>query len=74
MATVRLTPEIEKRLDDLARLTGRTKTYYVKELIEDNIDELENYYLAAASLERVRKGKEKTQDLASMRQQLGLED
>lgn len=75
MATsIRLEPEIEKRLDFLAAQTGRTKAYYLREIIEQGLDDLEDYYLAADVLERVRKGKEKVYSAADVRQDLGLDD
>ena len=51
MLSIRLDPDIERRLSELARLTGRTKSYYARELIESNIDDLEDRYLAEARLE-----------------------
>ena len=36
MIAVRLPKEIESRLDNLAKLTGRTKTFYVREAILDH--------------------------------------
>lgn len=75
MATsVRLNPEIEARLDTLATKTGRTKAYYLREIIENGIEELEDYYLAADVLERVRKGQEKVHSAADVRRDLGLDD
>ncbi|HEY9011925.1 MAG TPA: CopG family transcriptional regulator [Devosia sp.] len=75
MATsVRLKPEVEARLDDLAARTGRTKAYYLREIIESGIDELEEYYLAADVLERVRKGQEPVHSAADVRRDLGLDD
>lgn len=75
MATsVRLKPEVEARLDDLAARTGRTKAYYLREIIESGIDELEEYYLAADVLERVRKGQEPVHAAADVRRDLGLDD
>ncbi|MBI3089230.1 MAG: ribbon-helix-helix protein, CopG family [Candidatus Tectomicrobia bacterium] len=56
--TVRLSPDVEKRLNFLAAQTGRSKAYYLRELIERHLEDLEDYYLAAAVLERVRKGEE----------------
>lgn len=74
MATsIRLAPEIEKRLDFLAAQTGRTKAYYLRELIEQGLEDIEDYYLAAAVLERVRKGEEQTHAAADVRTALGLE-
>jgi len=75
MATsVRLEPDLERRLDRLAALTGRTKAYYLREVVKNGLDDLEDFYLAAATMERVRKGKEKTYTAAEVRQDLGLDD
>lgn len=75
MATsIRLAPEISNRLDRLAAKTGRTKAFYLREMIEGGIGELEDYYLAAETLERVRKGKERVYSSAEVRKDLGLED
>ena len=40
--SVRLSPEMETRLDRLAKGTGRTRAYYLRELIEQGIDDLED--------------------------------
>jgi RHH-type transcriptional regulator, rel operon repressor / antitoxin RelB len=75
MATsIRLPQDIEKRLDFLATQTGRTKAFYLRELIEQGIQDLEDYYLAADVLERVRKGQEKVYSAAEVRKSLGLDD
>ncbi len=75
MATsVRLAPEIEQRLDFLAAHTGRTKAYYLREIIEQGIEAMEDYYLAAEVLERVRKGRERVHSAGSVRKDLGLDD
>lgn len=75
MATsIRLTPETEQRLDHLASQTGRTKAYYLREIIEHGIEEMEDYYLAADVLERIRKGQEQVHSTADVRKDLGLDD
>ena len=75
MATsIRLDEKTERRLDQLAARTGRTKAYYLRELIMGGLDELEEAYLAAAALERVRAGREKVYTAEQMRAELGLED
>ena len=56
--SIRLAPEIEERLDFLAAKTGRSKAYYLRELIERGLEDVEDYYLAAEVLERVRRGEE----------------
>ncbi|GAB3459784.1 type II toxin-antitoxin system RelB family antitoxin [Azotobacter salinestris] len=72
--SIRLAPEIEQRLDFLAANTGRTKAYYLREIIERGLDEMEDYYLAAEVLERVRKGQEQVHSSADVRKDLGLDD
>ncbi len=75
MATsIRLSPEIEKRLALLASQTGRTKAFYVREIIERGIEDAEDYYLAADVLERVRRGEEPVYSSDEVRAELGLED
>ena len=75
MATsVRLAQETEQRLDFLASNTGRTKAYYLREIVERGIEDMEDYYLAADVLERVRKGQERVHSAADVRKDLGLDD
>jgi RHH-type transcriptional regulator, rel operon repressor / antitoxin RelB len=75
MATsIRLSANAEQRLDVLAKQTGRTKAFYLRQIIENGLDDLEDYYLAADVLERVRKGEERTHSSAQVRADLGLED
>ena len=52
MLTLRLPADIEKRLDLLAKKTGRTKNFYVRQAILRHIDDLEDYYLARRRLSR----------------------
>ena len=75
MATsIRLAPETEQRLDFLASHTGRTKAYYLREIIEQGLDDMEDYYLASEVLERVRKGQESVHSASDVRKDLGLDD
>ena len=41
-------------MSELAKRTGRTKSYYARELIERNIEDLEDRYLAESHLEKRR--------------------
>ena len=50
MLSIRLDPDIERRLNELAKLTS----YYARELIESNIEDLEDHYLAEARIEKRR--------------------
>lgn len=75
MATsIRLAPKIEQRLDFLASRTGRTKAFYLRQLIEKGLTELEDYYLAAEVVERIRRNEEQVYTTAEIRKDLGLDD
>ncbi len=74
MIAVRVPEEIETRLERLAQLTGRTKTYYVREAIENHLDDLEEAYLAEKVLDKVRSGREKLIPLEDVVKQYGLDD
>jgi RHH-type rel operon transcriptional repressor/antitoxin RelB len=72
--SIRLPEDVERRLDALAAKTGRAKAFYIREMILTHIDEMEDYYLAADVVERVRKGQERTFGAQDVRRDLGLED
>ena len=73
MLAIRLPQSIEKRLENLARRTGRTKTYYAREAILEHLEDLEDLYLAEGALERIRSGEEKTIPLKDAMKRHGLE-
>ena len=73
MATsIRLSSETEDRISVLANETGRSKAYYLRQLIENGLDELEDYYLSEKVMERVRNGEEKTYSIEEVEKELGL--
>ena len=74
MLAIRLPQSIEKRLEKLARRTGRTKTFYAREAILQHIEELEDVFLAEVRLERIRGGEEKAIPLEDVIKRHGLED
>ena len=75
MATsIRMKPEIEQRLDYLAAQTGRTKAFYLRELIETGLDDLEDLYLAEQRLIDLRAGRTTTHSLDEVERDLGLAD
>ena len=51
MFAVRLPPDVETRLQELAKKTGRTKSYYATKAICDFLEAEEDYLLALARLE-----------------------
>jgi RHH-type rel operon transcriptional repressor/antitoxin RelB len=60
MTTVKLPNELEKRLSDLARETHKSKGYYIEKAVAEYLDDLEDYNLALAAMERYERGEEKT--------------
>ncbi|HEY6986490.1 MAG TPA: type II toxin-antitoxin system VapB family antitoxin [Rhodanobacteraceae bacterium] len=60
MLAIRLPLEVEARLEALAKATGRSKTYYVREAIEEHLADLEDIYLAEKRLEDLRAGRTRT--------------
>jgi len=60
MFAIRLPREIEERLEALAKRTGRTKTFYVREAILRHLEDLEDICIAEARLENIRVGRSKT--------------
>ena len=74
MLAVRLPADIERRLEALAKATGRTKSFYVREAILEHLEDLEDLYLAERELKAVRAGKSKTVSLEKLMKLYGLED
>lgn len=72
--SIRLAPDMERRLDFLAAQTGRSKAYYLRELIARGLEEMEDYYLASNVLEQIRQGRERIYSSADVRKDLGLDD
>lgn len=73
MLAIRLPQSIERRLEKLARRTGRTKTYYAREAILKHLEDLEDLYLAEGALERIRSGEERAIPLKDALKRHGLE-
>jgi len=71
---IRLEDETYNRLHALAKQTGRTVTYYIREAIETHLEDLEDTYLAERVLERVRQGKERIHTADEVDVELGLAD
>lgn len=72
--SIRLDPDIESRLDALARETGRTKAFYLRELIRNGLEDMEDIYRADQVIERIRRGEERTYSLEEVSAELGLDD
>jgi RHH-type rel operon transcriptional repressor/antitoxin RelB len=74
MLAIRLPLSVEKRLERLARRTGRSKSYYVRVAILRHLGELEEIYLAEHALKRIRAGKERVIPIEKVMKRYGMED
>jgi RHH-type rel operon transcriptional repressor/antitoxin RelB len=74
MLAIRLPADIEKRLDRLAKRSGRTKTYYAREAILAHLDDLEDLQVAEERLRALHEGRSKTVPLEEVMKRYGLED
>lgn len=71
--SVRLPHEAEERLDRLAASTGRSKAFYLRELITSGLDRLEWEYSVAQRATEIRAGHRQTVSSDDVRRELGLE-
>ena len=62
------------RLSDETGRTGKTKTFYAREAILTHFKDLEDYYLFAETITRIRHGEESVYSSAYVRTKLGLDD
>ena len=69
MLGVRLEPEMEKRLERLAKKTGRSKSFYAREAIREYVEDNEDYLLAV----EVSRLNEPTISLEELAEKYGLE-
>lgn len=74
MLAIRLPAEIEARLAALAKATGRTKTFYVREATLEHLEDLEDLYLAEQRLDDSLAGWSKSIPLEDVMKQHGLDN
>ena len=72
--SIRLDDDLDARLERLARLTGRSKSFYVKQALEEQIQDLEDLYLARKVAARVADGRERLIPLEELERELGVAD
>ena len=68
--SIRLGEDIEQRLERLAQLTGRSKTYYIRQAVLEKLDDLEDIYIAEHRLEHPAE----RIGLDEVKQELGLDN
>ncbi|MDX8466389.1 DUF6290 family protein [Mesorhizobium sp. VK23B] len=57
--SIRLSPELERRIESLATKTGQSKAQCIRDFVERGLEDLEDYYLAAEVVERIARGEER---------------
>ena len=72
MINFRADDDLNARLERLVKLTGRSKTFYVREAVTTHIDDLEDIYLADQVMERLENNVETLHSLEDVEQELGL--
>ncbi|KSU66143.1 type II toxin-antitoxin system RelB family antitoxin [Arthrobacter sp. NIO-1057] len=70
--SIRLPHETEERLDRLAASTGRSKAFYLRELITTGLDRIEREYTIAQNASEIRGGRRQTVSSDDVRRELGL--
>ncbi len=70
--SLRMDPTIESRYENLAKSTGRTKSFYMNEALADSIDRLEWEFGILQDLEEIRQGKQKPVPLKDVMAEYGL--
>ncbi|MBY5836882.1 TraY domain-containing protein [Rhizobium leguminosarum] len=74
MLVLQLPPDIEARLIELSRRTGRSKSFYARQAILAHLDDLEDVYLSEKRLEELRRDEGDTVPLAELTARYSAED
>jgi RHH-type rel operon transcriptional repressor/antitoxin RelB len=69
MLTVRVPKDVEERIEELAKLTHRSKSFYIREALNAYLEDIEDYYI---SLERLARKDAKRYTIEEAKEKLGL--
>ena len=70
--TLRLSESLGDRLGRLVERTHRTKAFYAREALEQHLEDIEDYYLAAELSRQVAAGTMETEDWGDLQGELEL--
>jgi len=73
-ASIRLDKKLDARLARLARLTGRSKSYFVNQALEEQIQTFEARPFERRAARRGNDGRERVVPLYELERALGLDD
>ena len=74
MLVLQLPPDIEARLIELSRRTGRSKSFYARQAILAHLDALEDVYLAKRRFEELRRDESDAVPLAELTARYGVDN
>jgi len=72
MLAIRLSKDLEDRLGAVAKRTGRTKTFYARQAIENQLEDIEDLYLAESRMADIEAGRVETIPLEEFLMERGL--
>lgn len=72
--TVRLKDDLQARIKRLADDTGRPQSFYINQMIEREIDQIEFEYSILQDVQAHRAGRLETISIDQLKSDLGLED
>lgn len=72
--SLRLPEELKARLDRLAERTGRSKSFYILEALQEHIGDFEALYVAEERLLKERAGQSKSFSQEQMERRYGVAD
>jgi RHH-type rel operon transcriptional repressor/antitoxin RelB len=71
--SVRIPDDLKLRLDRLATITGRGKSFYMLEAIRQHLDDLEDLYEAHKVSQDIKSGKTQTIPLTEVMKEYGMD-
>lgn len=70
--SIRLSEDVEGKLDRIARETGRSKAFYIRKIIETHIDEIIDHYRVDRAMKDLKSGKAKVYSQDEVEELLGV--
>lgn len=70
--SIRLDPDMERQLDNLVAETGRSKAFYIREILRVGMEDITDYYRAHKVMQRVRRGETRLLSADEVENSLGV--
>ncbi len=72
--SIRLSPDVEQKLRDFSEETGRPVSFYLRKIIEGNLNTVLDYYREDMVVKEYKAGRRKTLTQAEVDEKFGIED